>query len=38
MFATKEKTNLERKQRVHFPRGTLMTEKKKIKSSIPNNQ
>jgi hypothetical protein len=27
MFATKEKTILERKQRVHFPRRTLITEK-----------
>jgi hypothetical protein len=27
MFATKEKTVLERKQRVHFPRRTLITEK-----------
>jgi hypothetical protein len=27
MFATKAKTLLERKQRVHFPRRTLITEK-----------
>ena len=27
MFATKAKTVLERKQRVHFPRRTLITEK-----------
>jgi hypothetical protein len=27
MFATKAKTTLERKQRVHFPRRTLITEK-----------
>ena len=27
MFATKAKTILERKQRVHFPRRTLITEK-----------
>jgi hypothetical protein len=27
MFATKAKTVLERKQRVHFPRRTLVTEK-----------
>ena len=31
MFATKEKTILERKQRVHFPRRTPMMEK--IKSN-----
>ena len=29
MFATKAKTKLERKQVVHFPRRTLMTEKRK---------
>jgi hypothetical protein len=29
MFATKAKTKLERKQMVHFPRRTLMTEKRK---------
>jgi hypothetical protein len=29
MFATKEKTLLERKQKVHFPRRTLMTKKRK---------
>jgi hypothetical protein len=29
MFATKAKTKLERKQMVHFPRRTLMSEKRK---------
>jgi hypothetical protein len=29
MFSTKQKQNLERKLMVHFPRRTLMTEKRK---------
>jgi hypothetical protein len=38
-FATKAKNKkLERKQKVHFPRRTLRTKKKKIKPSISNNQ
>ena len=38
-FCNKSKNKkLERKQKVHFPRRTLITKKKKIKPSISNNQ
>jgi hypothetical protein len=38
MFSQKEKTKLERKHAVHFPRRTLNNEKKKTKIIINSNK